>query len=123
MNEVIEDDDKEVNDEKLRRMIEIQTKEIKRILETIHLENVQSVGTKSFDEDKNKLSEVLKKVLQLLSRKIINFNLEFELKDAINLVELSKNVEKQVNPPKEAPVVKKEEESFWEKLFKNFKCD
>ena len=33
----------------------------------------------------NKLSEVLKKVLQLLSRKIINFNLEFELKDAINL--------------------------------------
>ena len=61
------------------------TKEIKRILETIHLENVQSVGTKSFDEDKNKLSEVLKKVLQLLSRKIINFNLEFELKDAINL--------------------------------------
>ena len=83
LNEVIEDDDKEVNDEKLRRMIEIQTKEIKRILETIHLENVQSVGTKSFDEDKNKLSEVLKKVLQLLSRKIINFNLEFELKDAI----------------------------------------
>ena len=57
LNEVIEDDDKEVNDEKLRRMIEIQTKEIKRILETIHLENVQSVGTKSFDEDKNKLSE------------------------------------------------------------------
>ena len=45
------------------------------------------------------------------------------LKDAINLVELSKKVEKQVNPPKEAPVVKKEEESFWEKLFKNFKCD
>ena len=75
VNEVIEDEDKEVNDEKLRRMIEIQTKEIKRILETIHLENVQSVGTKSFDEDKNKLSEVLKKVLQLLSRKIINFNL------------------------------------------------
>ena len=75
VNEVIEDEDKEVNDEKLRRMIEIQTKEIKRILETIHLENVQSVGTKSFDEDKNRLSEVLKKVLQLLSRKIINFNL------------------------------------------------
>lgn len=84
-NVIIEDEDKEVNDEKLRRMIEIQTKEIKRILETIHLENVQFVGTKSFDEDKNRLSEVLKQFLQLLSRKIINFDLEFGLKEANNL--------------------------------------
>ena len=52
-----------------------------------------------------------------------NLNLTNEsLKDAINLVEISKNEEKEVNPFKETKE-EKEPETFWQKLFKNFKCD
>lgn len=82
---ILEDYDKEVNDEKLRRLIEIQTKEIKELLDIIHRENIQFLGTKSYDEDKNHLSEILQKILELLSRKIIDFNTDFQIKNANDL--------------------------------------
>ena len=82
---ILEDYDKEVNDEKLRRLIEIQTKEIKELLDIIHRENIQFLGTKSYDEDKNRLSELLQRVLELLSRKIIDFNTDFQIKHANDL--------------------------------------
>ena len=82
---ILEDYDKEVNDEKLRRLIEIQTKEIKELLDIIHRENIQFLGTKSYDEDKNQLSELLQRVLELLSRQIIDFNTDFQIKHANDL--------------------------------------